>query len=335
MVRILYVFAFGSSFTTHAFTSQYSAAQTRQRTLGSTTLYVRTIARQDSSSPSVRRKQPTGLGVLQQSNEFTEQRTTQSLSTSTSLEGTNGDSNVEGLISIPETATASTSSSTLLLSEDHLYELAIRRTVGWVAAAILFGAGLGLVSGPETSEEFFAGYLLEQSLSIDNLLVFLLLFEYFKVPLAYQNRVLNWGIIGAIVMRAIMIGLGAVAIHQFRVVLLGFAGILIFSSAKVFIGDDGGDDEEDLGENQIVRFSNNLISSTPKFDGDRFFTVIDGVRMATPMLLCLFAVEISDVVFAVDSIPAVFGVTEVRTLPSVVVSSRMLRPPIVDVRTTT
>ena len=194
---------------------------------------------------------------------------------------------------------------------DHIYESAIQRTVFWVAAAGCFGAALFALAGPQTGEEFFAGYLLEQSLSIDNLLVFLLLFEYFKVPLEYQDRVLNWGIIGAIVMRATMIGAGAVALRQFHGVLLAFAGILIYGSVSTLLGGDDDEDEEDFSQNQIVQFSSNLINSTDKFDGDRFFTVVEGVKKATPLLLCMVAVEISDVVFAVDSIPAVFGVTEV------------------------
>ena len=200
------------------------------------------------------------------------------------------------------------------IQPDHIYESAIQRTIYWVAAAGLFGAGLVAIFGSETGEEFFAGYLLEQSLSIDNLLVFLLLFEYFKIPLDCQDRVLNWGIIGAIVMRAVMIGAGAVALQQFHAVLLGFAAILIYSSAKVLLDSDSEEEEEDLSQNQIVQFSRKMIASTDKFDGDRFFTLIDGVKTATPLLLCMVAVEISDVVFAVDSIPAVFGVTEVRLL---------------------
>jgi predicted tellurium resistance membrane protein TerC len=192
-----------------------------------------------------------------------------------------------------------------------IYKTAIRRTLYWVAAAIGYGFLLIFVAGPETSGEFYAGYLLEQSLSIDNLLVFLLLFEYFKVPLEFQNRVLNWGIIGSIVMRATMIGIGSVALKEVHEVLLVFAAILLYSSFQVITGDDD-DEEEDLSENAIVKFANNLFSSTDKFDGDRFFTEIDGIKMATPMLLCMIAVEISDVVFAVDSIPAIFGVTEVR-----------------------
>jgi TerC family integral membrane protein len=161
-------------------------------------------------------------------------------------------------------------------------------------------------------------YLVEQSLSVDNLFVFLLLFEYFKIPLQYQDRVLNWGIYGAVVMRAVMIGLGAAALQSFHGILLVFAAILVYGSAKFFVGaafasgSPDHDEKEDPGENSIVKFSRSLIKSTDDFDGDRFFTVVDGVRMATPLFICMIAVEISDVVFAIDSIPAVFGVTSVR-----------------------
>jgi TerC family integral membrane protein len=194
--------------------------------------------------------------------------------------------------------------------DDSKFKLALQRTLLWVGAACAFGAGLFVFVDSKTCEEFFAGYLLEQSLSVDNLLVFLLLFEYFQIPKECENRILNWGIIGAVIMRATMIGAGAVAIQQFHGVLLVFAAILIYSSAKVLLGSEE-DEEEDLSENQIIQFSNKLISSTSTFDGDRFFTMVDGVRKATPIFLCMVAVEISDVVFAVDSIPAVFGVTNV------------------------
>jgi len=193
----------------------------------------------------------------------------------------------------------------------HSYTEAIQRTLGWVGAAIVFGGGLWAVAGAQTGEEFFAGYLVEQSLSVDNLFVFLLLFEYFKVPLQYQDRVLNWGIYGAIVMRAVMIGIGAAALQQFHAILLVFAGILVYSSAKFFVGA-GDEEDEDPSDNAIVKFSHSLIKSTEHYDGDRFFTVVDGIRKATPLFICMIAVEVSDVVFAVDSIPAVFGITEVR-----------------------
>lgn len=205
---------------------------------------------------------------------------------------------------------------TVLLDEplpDDIYQQAIGRTLAWVGGAAVFAAGLFALAGPVTAEEFVAGYLVEQSLSVDNLFVFLLLFDYFKVPLSYQDRVLNWGIYGAIVMRAVLIGVGAAALKQFHAILLVFAGILVYSSANVLLGGDD-DEEEDMSENTIVQFSRKLIDSSDDYDGDRFFTVIEGVKKATPLFICMIAVEISDVVFAVDSIPAVFGVTEVSEL---------------------
>lgn len=200
-----------------------------------------------------------------------------------------------------------------------VYQRAVTRTLQWVGATILFGIGLFYMAGGRTAEEFFAGYLVEQSLSVDNLFVFLVLFDFFKVPLQSQDRVLNWGIIGAIVMRAIMIGLGAAALENFHAILLVFAGILVYSSARVLVGGDD-EEEEDMSQNTIVQFSKKIIESTDNYDGDNFFTIEEGVRKATPLLICMIAVEISDVVFAVDSIPAVFGVTE---NPLVVFTSNM------------
>ena len=213
----------------------------------------------------------------------------------------------------PETTDIATALEMANDKESRIYRSAILRTLGWVGAASLFGVFLLVWFGPETSEEFFAGYLVEQSLSVDNLFVFLLLFEYFKVPLENQDRVLNWGIFGAIVMRAVMIGLGAAALQNFHEILLVFAGILVYSSAKVLFAVEE-EDDEDPSENTIVKFSQNLLPSTQNFDGDRFFTLVDGVKTATPLFICMIAVEISDVVFAIDSIPAVFGVTEVKKL---------------------
>ncbi|GKY91737.1 hypothetical protein MPSEU_000145500 [Mayamaea pseudoterrestris] len=204
--------------------------------------------------------------------------------------------------------------------DDHIYRNAIQRTFAWVGAAIAFGAGLWITMGATTGQEFFAGYLVEQSLSVDNLFVFLLLFDYFKVPLAYQNRVLNWGIYGAIIFRAVMIGLGAALLQKFHVILLVFAGILVYSSAKVFAGSNEEEDEDDPSNNQIVKFSKSLFRSVDYYDEDRFFVQVDGMRAATPLFICMVAVEISDIVFAIDSIPAVFGVT---TNPLVVFSSNI------------
>lgn len=200
--------------------------------------------------------------------------------------------------------------------QEDIYKQAISRTVLWVGLAAAFGGSLAILADPTTSEEFFAGYLVEQSLSVDNLFVFLLLFEYFKVPLSSQDRVLNWGIYGAIIMRAVMIGVGAAALEKFHAILLVFAGILVYSSAKTLIPSDDEDEEEDMNENAIVKFSRNIIDSVDEFDGSNFFTMVEGVKKATPLFICMIALEISDVVFAVDSIPAVFGVTSVSSLKS-------------------
>lgn len=198
--------------------------------------------------------------------------------------------------------------------QEDIYKQAISRTILWVGLAAAFGGGLAVLVDPTTSEEFFAGYLVEQSLSVDNLFVFLLLFEYFKVPLSSQDRVLNWGIYGAVVMRAVMIGVGAAALEKFHAILLVFAGILVYSSAKTLIPSDDEEEEEDMNENAIVKFSRNIIDSVDEFDGNKFFTLVDGAKKATPLFICMIALEVSDVVFAVDSIPAVFGVTSVSSM---------------------
>jgi TerC family integral membrane protein len=220
---------------------------------------------------------------------------------------------------VPSTQQSESESAYLFVEEEinleDAYEKAILQTLAWVAAAGLFGLGLIQMVGLKTGEEFFAGYLVEQSLSVDNLFVFLLLFDYFKVPLPYQGRVLKWGIFGAIIMRAIMIGLGAAALKSFHPILLLFASFLVYSSFQTLSGllKGSNDDEEegDVGDDVVVKFTRRWLSSVDYFDGDKFFTLVDGVKKATPLMLCMVAVEISDVVFAVDSIPAVFGVTEV------------------------
>jgi len=195
-------------------------------------------------------------------------------------------------------------------SEEETFNTAIRNTAIAVSAAAAFGAGLYAFKGPQAGFEFMTGYVVEQSLSVDNLFVFILLFQYFKVPEPLQRTVLSWGIGGAMVMRGVFITAGLVAIQTLRPILVLFASFLIFSSYKILSGVGDDDDEEDLSENAVVKFSSNLIKSTDAYDGDKFFTMVDGARRATPLLLVLVCVELSDVLFAVDSIPAVFGVTE-------------------------
>jgi TerC family integral membrane protein len=176
-----------------------------------------------------------------------------------------------------------------------------------VGAAVAFGAGVWYVQGPEKAQEYFAGYLLEQSLSIDNLFVFILVFNYFRTPPDLQTKVLTYGLATAAVLRAVMIIVGVELIEQFEPLLLLFAAILLYSSFRLLADSEDGD--EDLSKNSLVQFCQKLIPVSTKYDGSNFFTVDNGVRMATPLLLVLAIIELSDVVFAVDSIPAVFGVT--------------------------
>ncbi|DBB18490.1 TPA: hypothetical protein ACH3X3_000131 [Trebouxia sp. C0006] len=191
----------------------------------------------------------------------------------------------------------------------------------FVGAALVFGVGIWNTLGVEKAQEFFAGYLLEQSLSVDNLFVFILVFRYFRAPKADQDKVLKYGIGTAAVLRLVMILLGSELIESWKPVLLLFAGILLFSSYKLLASGDSDDaDDEDLSDNGIVKLCRRLIPVSETYDGASFFTIQNGKRVATPLLLVLAVVELSDVVFAVDSIPAVFGIT---TDPFIVYSSNM------------
>ncbi|XP_027189078.1 thylakoid membrane protein TERC, chloroplastic isoform X2 [Cicer arietinum] len=164
---------------------------------------------------------------------------------------------------------------------------AVRTVALWVCAAVAFGIGLGFKEGYDKASEFFAGYILEQSLSVDNLFVFVLIFKYFKVPVLYQSRVLSYGIAGAIFFRL-------------TIILLGTATLQLFASEE---------EESDLSDNFLVKTCQKLIPVTTYYDGNRFITNQDGIWMATPLLLTVAVIELSDIAFAVDSIPAVFGVT--------------------------
>jgi TerC family integral membrane protein len=210
--------------------------------------------------------------------------------------------------------------STIAADDESLVEqdAAVRTVVFWVGAAVAFGTLLFLNLGSSKASEFFAGYLLEQSLSVDNLFVFVVIFNYFKTPLEYQSRVLTYGIAGAVFFRGVMISLGAATLQRFEAVNLFFAAVLLFSAYKLF--QESEDDDDDLSDNFIVNLCKRFIPVTSTYDGNNFFIVQDGLRKATPLLLTLAVVELSDVAFAVDSIPAVFGVTRD---PLIVFSSNM------------
>ncbi|CAL0309848.1 unnamed protein product [Lupinus luteus] len=197
------------------------------------------------------------------------------------------------------------------------YTSSVKTVAFWVCSAIAFGVGLGFKEGVNKASEFFAGYILEQSLSVDNLFVFVLIFKYFKVPLTYQNRVLSYGIAGAVFFRLTLILLGTVTLQRFEAVNLFLAAILLYSSIKLFASEE---DESDLSNNFVVKICQKFIPVTTYYDGNRFITNQDEVWKATPLLLTVAVIELSDIVFAVDSIPAVFGVTRD---PFIVFSSNM------------
>lgn len=186
------------------------------------------------------------------------------------------------------------------------YKSSVRSFALWVCSAVAFGVGLGLKDGVGRASEFFAGYLLEQSLSVDNLFVFVLIFKYFKVPIMYQSRVLSYGIAGAVIFRLSIILLGTATLQRFEAVNLLLASILLYSSFKLFAGEE---EDTDLSDNFLVKTCQRFIPVTSNYDGDRFITIQEGVWKATPLLLTVAVIELSDIAFAVDSIPAVFGVT--------------------------
>ena len=188
--------------------------------------------------------------------------------------------------------------------------LAFTVLVYWLYEHNWMGVGLAFpedTDGRTAALEFLTGYLLEKSLSLDNIFVIALIFTYFRVPLAYQHRVLFWGVLGALVMRGVMISVGAVLLQRFTWMTYVFGVLLLVSAARMFAVRH---DDLSPEENILVRWTRRWIPITRDFHGCRFFVRENGVRMATPLLLVLVMVETTDVVFAIDSIPAIFAVTE-------------------------
>jgi len=179
-------------------------------------------------------------------------------------------------------------------------------TAVWVALALLFAAGLFVTYGHEVGLTFLTGYVIEESLSIDNIFVIVLIFEFFRVPKRAHHRVLFYGILGALVMRGLFIGLGAVLIARFHWILYLFGAMLVITGVRMAVKSD---EEFDGNDNPIVRGVRRFLPLSRDYHGTRFFVVEAGRRVATPLLLVLILVEFTDLVFAVDSIPAIFGVT--------------------------
>ena len=176
----------------------------------------------------------------------------------------------------------------------------------WISLAMLFNVGIYYYMGKTKALEFFAGYVIEKSLSVDNLFVFIMIFSYFNVSKKHQPMILKWGIIGALVMRAIFIFVGIELLEAFHWMIYIFGGILIFTGIKMAFG---GEDTVEPEKNLLVRLVRRLVPITKRNSGDKFFISRCGKRAVTPLFLTLVMVESSDVIFALDSIPAVFAVT--------------------------
>lgn len=196
------------------------------------------------------------------------------------------------------------------------HDVSVREAMGWSAVWISLALGFGWwirgAMGPTAMLEFYAGYLVEQALSVDNLFVFILIFSYFKIPGSLQHRVLFWGILGALIMRGLMIGAGAVLLARFHWIIYIFGAFLVFTGVRMAFGDDSDIEPE---ANPVIRFVRRIFPVSAQFRGEKFFvreplTTGGAIRLvATPLFVVLALVETTDVVFAVDSIPAVFGVT--------------------------
>ena len=189
----------------------------------------------------------------------------------------------------------------------------------WVTLSLTFGFVISRWLGQEKAVEYLTGYVLEWSLAVDNIFVFVIVFNFFRTPFKYQQRVLLWGVLGALVMRGLMIGVGVTLIENFHWILYVFGGFLLITGLRMLFGKD--DHDTDLSSNPAIKLVRRVFKVSPEYDGQRFFTVRDGVRMATPLLLVLVVIEFTDVIFAVDSIPAIFAVT---TDPFIVFTSNVM-----------
>ena len=221
----------------------------------------------------------------------------------------------------------------LSLRKQGAHSVGLREAAVWSGVWVLVSLGfvawlwwtLGGSSGDPAREalagdkalEFITGYLVEKALAVDNIFVFLMLFTYFGVPPEYQKRVLMIGILGALLLRAGMIVVGAWLISQFHWVLYVFGAFLVFTGVKMWWAAG---QEPDLGSNPVLRWINRHLKVAPGYDGERFFTRVDGVRMATPLLVVILLIGVVDVIFAVDSIPAIFAIT---TDPFIVLTSNV------------
>lgn len=187
----------------------------------------------------------------------------------------------------------------------------------WICLALLFNIGVYFWKGQETAIQFFAGYVIEKSLSIDNIFVFLQVFAYFSVPAIYQHKILFWGVLGAIVMRAIFIVAGVALIAKFHWIIYVFGAFLVFTGIKMVFTKDK---EMHPEKNPLIRLLRRFMPISNDYEGGKFLIMRSGIIMATPLMVVLLVIETTDVIFAVDSIPAILAIT---TDPFIVFSSNL------------
>jgi len=179
-------------------------------------------------------------------------------------------------------------------------------SIFWTILALIFNAWVYWRGGPQMGLEFLTGYVIERSLSFDNIFVFIVIFNYFAVPAQYQHRVLFWGILGALVMRGLFIGLGAALLARFEWIIYILGALLVITGVRMALKQD---EEFDGDQNPVVKAVRRVMPLTDGYRGKHFFSVENGKRYATPLFLVLLLVEATDLIFAIDSIPAIFGIT--------------------------
>jgi tellurite resistance protein TerC len=209
----------------------------------------------------------------------------------------------------------------LFILNKKAHAVRLKEALGWVAiwvgAALLFCSGIYFILGKIKALEFLTGYIIEESLSVDNLFVFIMIFEYFRIPPSYQPRVLKWGILGAIVMRALFITAGVGLFKAFDWIIYVFGALLVFTAFKLAFRKEEKFDPE---KNPILRLFRKFFRVSPEYHGDKFFVSHSGLWSATPLFIALLLIESSDVIFAMDSIPAVLAIT---TDPFIVYTSNI------------
>ena len=184
---------------------------------------------------------------------------------------------------------------------------ALTWTFVWVSLALIFNTIIYYWRGQQQALEFFTGYLVEKALSVDNIFVFIMIFTYFQIPSKYHHKVLFWGIIGALIMRVIFIFAGVALIEKFHFTIYIFGALLIYTGYRMFYHNNA---KINPDKNPVIRFFKKFIPVTPDLHEDRFFTKLSGRRYATPLFLVLILIETTDLIFAVDSIPAILAITQ-------------------------